>query len=63
MTKISIEPLLRPDEVADALGVSLRTVYRLINDGKIKTIRVGHNIRVKRNEFMRFIESDLSQVS
>lgn len=63
MTGIPLKPYYRPNEIADIADISLRTVYRMIEDGKIKTVKIGHNIRVARDEFLRFIESDLSRVS
>lgn len=33
-------------EVASVLGISVRTVYRLIESGKIRAIRVGKTHRI-----------------
>jgi excisionase family DNA binding protein len=49
----SIEPIIDPQErlllvtqVADRLQVSPRTVWRLIEDGRIPVIRIGRSVRV-----------------
>jgi len=38
--------LLRPDEVAQVLLVSKYTIYRMIKDDKIRSVRVGGSMRV-----------------
>lgn len=35
--------LLHPKDVAKALGVSVRTVFRLIENGELETVSVGTN--------------------
>ncbi|HZU71533.1 MAG TPA: helix-turn-helix domain-containing protein [Acidimicrobiales bacterium] len=42
----AVTVLLRVREVAEALAVSNMTVYRLIRDGQLAAIRVGHGWRV-----------------
>ncbi len=39
--------LLRPQEAADRLTVSLSTLRRLIKDGRLPVVRVGHAIRIR----------------
>ena len=39
--------LLRPNEVADALGISRSRAYELISTGEIPSVRLGTSIRVK----------------
>ena len=38
-------------EVADLLQVSLRTVRRLIADGRLPVVRIGHSVRVSMEAF------------
>jgi excisionase family DNA binding protein len=40
------ERLLRVTQVADRLQVSPRTIWRLIEDGRISVIRIGRSVRV-----------------
>jgi excisionase family DNA binding protein len=48
-------PLLTPIEVAQRLGVSKPTVYRLIGDGDLPALRIGGQIRVDPAELRDYI--------
>jgi len=63
MSEIPFKLFYRPDEIANIVGISLRTVYRMIDDDKIKAIKIGRNIRIERDEFLRILKSNMSQVS
>lgn len=54
MEKTAIE-IYTPDEVAEILQVTRRTVYGWIKDGKLKAVKVGRGWRVKREELDSFI--------
>lgn len=43
----------RPDEVADLFNISRRTVYRLINQRKLRAIKVGGSVRIPEEEVQR----------
>lgn len=47
--------LLRVREVAQSLAVSNMTVYRLIRDGQIKAVRIGHGWRIPEGELAGFL--------
>ncbi len=47
--------LLRPDQVADVLNVSRRTVYRLIEDEEFSCLRIRGAVRVFENSLARYI--------
>jgi len=49
--------LLTVNEVADLLRVSRMTVYRLINQGQIAALRVGHSYRLREDD----VDSYLSE--
>lgn len=49
--------LLKPTEAAVELRISKATVYRLINSGAIKTVRVGNLLRVERSALAAYIKS------
>jgi len=52
-----MEQLLTPKEVADALGVHLNTVYRLIANGDLTARRIGPKLlRVNRNELNNYMK-------
>lgn len=44
----------RVDEVADYFAISTRTVYRLLDDGALQTIRIRSCRRVAQEEVRRF---------
>ena len=47
--------LLRVDEVASILGVSLKTVHRRIDAGELVVIRDGRVVRVHPNDLERYV--------
>lgn len=60
MSKIeltSTPELLRIEDVADALGVTTRTIVRLIADGAIAETRIGGSVRIRRDVLNAFISS------
>lgn len=46
--------MLTLDDVAKELKVSKRSVRRLIIDNKLKTVRVGHLVRITEADFELF---------
>jgi excisionase family DNA binding protein len=52
--------LLRPDEVAIFLSVSLKTVYRWYRSGLIEGIKVKRSLRIYRDSILRLIDSNES---
>jgi excisionase family DNA binding protein len=48
-------PLLTIPETATALAVSPRTVYALIGDGKLASVRFGRSRRIRQTALERFI--------
>lgn len=51
----------RPTEVADALGIGRTVVYRLIKEGRIRTLRVGTRIVVPREAILDFLRKGLNE--
>jgi len=47
-------------EVADMLKISYMTVFRWVKVGKIKTVKIGKQHRVKKEVLEKFIESNHS---
>ena len=41
----------------ERLGITLRTLYRLIDEGKLPAYKMGRVIRLKANEVDAFVES------
>jgi excisionase family DNA binding protein len=52
----SIELLSIPD-VCQELGMGKSWVYRRLKSGEIPSIKLGHNIKVKREDLKQYIES------
>lgn len=50
--------LLTAEEVADRLRVSTGTVYTLIRERKIAAIRVGKQLRIRRDELDRVLSPE-----
>lgn len=50
-----MEKLLTPSQVAEAMQVTERTVYRWLKDGDLKGIKKGRLWRIKESEFDRFL--------
>jgi excisionase family DNA binding protein len=46
MSTIAAHALLTPAEVALKLRVSVHTIRRLIHDGELEAVRVGHQWRI-----------------
>ena len=38
-------------------GLSRSAVYRVINEGKLKTIKIGRSVRISEQELNRFINT------
>ena len=47
---------LTPEQIADALQVTRRTVYTWIETGALKAVKAGTRIRIKREDFENFLE-------
>jgi excisionase family DNA binding protein len=55
-------PLLyRLDEAAHALGLSPRTVWQLIADGKLTAVRIGRSLRIDRRDLVALIDAHRAQ--
>ena len=47
--------VLRVDELSVALGIGRNTAYELVRSGQIRSIRIGRQLRIPRNELQRFL--------
>lgn len=48
---------LTPQEIADKLKVNKITIYRYIKSGKINAYKIGKDLRVKKDEFEKFLNA------
>jgi excisionase family DNA binding protein len=55
-TGTRIPVLLTVDETAATLRLSIRSVRRLIADGKLATVRIGRVIRIRETTLLALIE-------
>ncbi len=55
----SKERLLSPHEVAARLSISRWTVYKMIGDGRIHSIKIGRLVRIPDSEVLRIVEQGL----
>ncbi|MGD0232542.1 MAG: helix-turn-helix domain-containing protein [Syntrophorhabdales bacterium] len=57
-TDLPDKTLLRPDEVAEFLSVSMKTVYRWYRSGIIEGIKLNRALRIYRESILRLIDND-----
>ena len=58
----SPDPLITLVDVAERLNVSLRSVQRLVRQGRIRVIRIGRLVRVQAADVDRFIRNSLKYI-
>lgn len=51
-----MERLLKPEEVAELLGVKLSTIYQWTHQGFIPHVKIGKLVRFREGEVMRWVE-------
>lgn len=61
LTQTLPSPLLNPKETARSLGISTRTLNRLIQRGDIAVVRVGGSLRFKPDDLVAFINQNRSR--
>jgi len=54
--RASREPLLTATAVAERLNISLRSVRRMIADGRLPFVRIGRSVRVRLEALEALIE-------
>lgn len=50
MEELPKKKLLRPDECAEYLGVHKSSIYRWLDEGRFKKIKIAGTIRIPRQE-------------
>ena len=55
-TITSLPLVLSTKDVAEVLGVSMTTVYHLVNSGELKSVRVRRQIRVTRDALLDYLK-------
>lgn len=60
-TFINLETrLLRASDVAKILNISRPLAYRLMQTGKISTVRINRSVRVRLEDLERYIKENLN---
>ena len=57
METSTLPTLLKISEIMDRTGLSKASVYRVINAGQLKTVKIGRSVRVTEAELSRYIEA------
>ena len=52
-----VEKLYSPEEAADHLGISLRTMRTMIKRGDIRHVRIGRLVKIADSDLQAFIDS------
>ena len=50
--------ILSVDELAKILGIGRNTAYDLIRCGQIRSVRIGHEIRIPKDSLLEFLQEN-----
>ena len=50
--------ILSVDELAKILGIGRNTAYDLIRCGRIRSVRIGHEIRIPKDSLLEFLQEN-----
>lgn len=56
--EISTESFLTVLEISEHLKLSKQIIYQLVNNGDIPCILINKNIRIKKSDYLRFLEKN-----
>ncbi|MBW8003106.1 MAG: helix-turn-helix domain-containing protein [Planctomycetes bacterium] len=51
-----LNPLLRPQQVAEILGVKLSTIYKYSMSGTLPSVKINGNLRFQEKQIQDFIQ-------
>jgi len=54
------ERLMTPEEVAERLAITPKTVRRFLREGRLKAVKVGRLWRVRESDLLRYMGEGLS---
>ncbi len=60
---VAIKPLLKREEAAEALCVSIRKFDMLVESGDLAVVRIGRSVRIRQSAIDYFIEARESRVN
>ena len=55
--------LLRANDIAEILNVSIPMAYRLMQRNEIRTVKIGKSRRVREEDLFSYIEKNLSSIN
>jgi excisionase family DNA binding protein len=61
--KLNINTLLKSKDVAEILNISRSKAYYLMQIGEIPTVKIGQCRRVRPEDLMKYIESNIYSVN
>lgn len=50
--------VLSVDELTEILGIGRNTAYNLIRCGRIRSVRIGHKIRIPKDSLLEFLQEN-----
>ena len=51
-----VDRLMKPVEVAKVLSISVPYLYKLMQWGKVPSVRIGNAVRVRKSDLISYIE-------
>ena len=61
-TTESMGRLLSPQQFADHLSISRWTVYAWLQEGKIRSVKIGRLVRIPESEMSRIVQEGIQEV-
>lgn len=49
------ETLITPEDAAEMLGCGMNSIYKLLNSGKIKAMRIGRHWKIPKRAIQEYI--------
>ena len=49
------DTLITPEDAADMLGCGMNSIYKLLNSGKIKAMRIGRHWKIPKRAVQEYI--------
>jgi len=56
------QQFLSPQEFADLLSISRWTVYAWLQEGKIRSVKIGRLVRIPESEVSRIVQEGIQEV-
>jgi len=60
--RMNVPMAMSPRDAARAIGISRSTLYRLIQQGRVRTVKIGRRTLVPTSALAELINEDLSKI-